>query len=43
MPSAASLVPNFDIAVHIVLGLFGKHGRPTLIEMNMRGECDVVT
>jgi hypothetical protein len=27
MPSAASLVPNFDVAVHIVLDDFGKHGR----------------
>src|SRR5215472_1722593 len=27
MPSAASLVPLFDVAVHIVLDDFGKHGR----------------
>ena len=27
MPSSASLVPNFDVAVHIVLDDFGKAGR----------------
>jgi hypothetical protein len=27
MPSSASLVPSFDVAVHIVLDDFGKHGR----------------
>lgn len=27
MPSAASLVPHFDVAIHIVLDDFGKHGR----------------
>ena len=27
MPSSASLVPNFDITVHIVLDDFGKAGR----------------
>jgi len=27
MPSSASLVPNFDVAVHIVLDDFGKLGR----------------
>ena len=27
MPSAASLAPNFDVEVHIVLDNFGKSGR----------------
>ena len=27
MPSAASLAPNFDVEVHIVLDDFGKSGR----------------
>lgn len=27
MPSSATLVPNFDVAVHVVLDDFGKAGR----------------